>query len=349
MIEVIHKHLPRSAGQLNKLFEADSEIVDFHGKSLLYNLDEFSEEDLLRDEDPYVLGWNMAVGSISDILASGGKPKYYAHSLVMQDSWTKDYVEKLSLGIAEVLKEAGAAFIGGDFGTSKSWRYTGSVIGDLEGPPMLRSGAKIGDGIFITGPIGSGNVQAALVLYAENPLVKYLTGSWKNYFQLRSKEAEVIKQHSCCCIDTSDGVFNALSAISEMSRIGFVVGSLPYVKSGLLLAKALNVPKEMLFLGECGEYELLFTLSKEAEEEFINEVREKKLKFYKIGEVIEQGSKVLRNGGREINLVTYDLCARDFPEPKAYLRAVVNFFKGGQCETKSCYYRARTGHSHRDW
>lgn len=328
MIEGIHKHMPRSTSQLNKLFEADSEIVDFHGKSLLYNIDEFSEEDLFRDEDPYVLGWNMATGSISDILASGGKPKYYAHSLVIKNTWTKDYVEKLSLGISEVLKEVGVAFIGGDFGISKTWRYTGSVIGDLEGPPMLRSGAKVGDGIFVTGPIGRGNVEAALVLYAENPLVKHITGRWKNSFRLRSKEAEVIKRHSCCCIDTSDGVLNALNAISEMSKTGFVVGNLPYVKSGLLLAKALNVPKEMLFLSECGEYELLFTLSKEAEVEFLNEVEEKKLKFHKIGEVIEQGNKSLWERGWKIDFITYDLRARDYSDPKDYLRAVVHFLKG---------------------
>jgi len=328
MIEVIHKHMPRSESQLNNLFESDSEIINFNGKSLLYNIDEFSEEDLFRDEDPYVLGWNMATGSISDILASGGKPKFYAHSLVIQNSWTKDFVEELALGIADVLKEVGAAFIGGDFGSSKTWRYTGSVIGNLEGPPLLRSGAKVGDVIFITGPIGRGNVEAAIVLYSENRLVKYLSRRWKNAFPLRSKEAEIIKRHSCCCIDTSDGVFNALNAISEMSKTGFVVSHLPYVNSGLLLAKALNVPKEMLFLGECGEYELLFTLCKEAEVEFINEAQQQKLTFHKIGEVKEAGNKLLRERGQTIDLLRYDLRARDYADPKDYLRTVVNFLQG---------------------
>jgi len=325
MIEVSAKLMSRSASQLNKLFEADSEIVDFHGHGLLYTMDEFSEEDLIRDADPYVLGWNMAVGCISDILASGGNPKYYAHSLVIQDSWTKSYVEKLSLGIAQVLKDVGAAFIGGDFGTSKTWRYTGSVIGDLEGSAMLRSGAKVGDGIFVTGPIGSGNVEAALVLYAENPFVKLLTDRWKNSFRLRSKEVELIKRHSCCCIDTSDGVFNALNVISEMSQTGFVVDDLSYVRSGLLLAKALKIPKEVLFLGECGEYELLFTLSKKTEEGFLNEAQERKLKYYKLGEVKDQGTKLLWKKDQKVDLATYNLSARDFTDPKDYLRAVVKF------------------------
>ncbi|MHB8074106.1 thiamine-phosphate kinase [Desulfosporosinus fructosivorans] len=327
MIELINKHMPRSASQLNKLFESDSEIVQFQGKRLLYTMDEFSEEDLLRDNDPYVLGWNMAVGSISDILASGGKPKYYAHSLVIQKSWSQDYVSKLSQGIAQVLKEVGAAFIGGDFGTSKTWRYTGSVIGELEGEPLLRSGAKVGDGIYVTGPIGGGNIEAALVLYGKNPYIKHLTGHWKKPFQLRTKEAELIKRHSCCCIDTSDGIFNALNSISEMSETGFVVSDLPYIESGVFLAKGLNLPEEVLFLGECGEYELLFTLSKEGEEEFLNEAQAKKLKFYKLGEVKEQGSKSLWQKDREIDLAMYDLSARDFSDPKDYLRAVANFLK----------------------
>jgi thiamine-monophosphate kinase len=325
MIEIINKHMPRSANQLNKLYEADSEIIDFNGKRLVYNIDEFSEEDLLRDEEPHILGWNMAAGCISDILACGGKPEYYAHSLVMRNSWTKAYVEKLSMGIADVLKESGASFIGGDFGISGNWRYTGSVIGNLEGPPMLRSGAKAGDLIFISGEVGIGNLEAALKLYGGNPLVKNITGGWKNYFRLRGREAEFIKKYSSCCIDTSDGVFNALNAISEMSNTGFKIDSLPYAKGGLLLAKVLSIPKEVLFFGECGEYELLFTISKEACEEFYKESEAVELNFYKIGEIKEQGSKSLRAADREIDLTTYQLRARDYQDIKEYLRDINNF------------------------
>lgn len=327
MIRLINEHMPKSTNQLNKLFESDSEIIQFQGKRLLYTMDEFSEEDRLRDKDPYVLGWNMAVGSISDILATGGTPKYYAHSLVIRKSWSQDYVSKLSQGIAQVLKEVGAAFIGGDFGTSKTWRYTGSVIGELEGEPLLRSGAKVGDGIFVTGPIGGGNIEAALVLYAKNPYIKHLTGHWKKPFQQRFKEAELIKRHSCCCIDTSDGIFNALNSISEMSETGFVVSDLPYIESGVFLAKGLNLPEEVLFLGECGEYELLFTVSKEGEEEFLKEAQQKTLKFYKLGEIKDQSSKSLWQKDREIDLATYDLSARDYSDPKDYLRAVADFLK----------------------
>jgi len=325
MIEIINKYMPRSSNQLNKMFESDAEIIDFNAKRLVYNIDEFSEEDLLRDENPYVLGWNMTVGSISDILASGGRPMYYAHNLVIHNSWSKEYLRKLSLGIADALKEAGASFIGGDFGISETWRYTGSIIGHLEGPPMLRSGAKAGDLIFISGLIGLGNVEGALKLYSASPLIKNLTRRWKNYFRLRSKEAGFIKRYSNCCIDTSDGVFNALNAICEMSRTGFELGNLPYTKNGLLLAKALNIPKEGLFLGECGEYELLFTIRKEIAEEFLEQAKKLELKFYQIGEIKEQGNKLLCTVEQKIDLTTYNLRARDYQDTKEYLRDIINF------------------------
>ncbi|AET67674.1 thiamine monophosphate kinase [Desulfosporosinus orientis DSM 765] len=325
IIEMIHRHMPRSSSQENQLFESDSEIINVHGNRILFSMDDFSAEDLMRESDPYRLGWNMAAGSISDILASGGKPKFYAHSLVMQDSWSQDYVEKLTLGIAQVLREYGTAFMGGDLGISQSWRYTASVIGDLDGPPLLRSGANVGEGIYLSGRVGKGNVEAGLTLFGGNAFTKSLTDPWKNYFCLRSREAELINRYCRCCIDTSDGVFNALRAISEMSGTGFLVGGLPYAKGGLLLAKALKLPKELLFLGECGEYELLFTLAKDAENEFLRAAREQNLTFYRLGEVRKAGIQVLRGENREWDLSNYSLQARDYADPKDYLRKVIEY------------------------
>lgn len=332
MIELINGYLPRSAEQRNKLFEADAEIIGCRtgnfgllGENLLFSIDEFSEEDLLRDEDPYVLGWNMALGTIGDILAVGGTPRYYGHSLVIRNSWSKEYVAELSRGIAAVLEKTETAFLGGDLGISPIWRYTGSVIGELKGEPLLRSGAEPGDVIYVTGLIGGGNADAALKMYGNSPLFKRLVPRWKNSFSLRCREAGLIKKYSRCCIDTSDGVFNALQTISQLSGTGFTVGDLPYVKSGVFLAKALSMPVELLFLGECGEYELLFTLSKEKEEAFITEAKEKELKFYRLGKITEPGRKLLRGKDIVFDLADYNLRARDYPGPREYLREVVHF------------------------
>ncbi len=327
IISLISGVLPRSTQQINRLFEADSEVIRYRGGKLLYNIDEFSQEDLFRDDDPYTLGWNIAVGAISDILATGGTPLYYAHSLVVSKNWTEDYIKLFAAGIADVLKKAGVSFIGGDFGRSEIWRCTATVIGELEGEPLMRSGARAGDSIYISGRIGLGNIEAGLKLYADKKLLKKLTQPVKNRFALRMEEALMIKEYASSCIDTSDGVFNALNAISEMSNTGYIIDDLPYIKAGLLLAKALSMPRTLLFLGECGEYELLFTVRKEIEADFLNKAKENNLVYYKIGEVTERSVRVLNEDGKKYGLSNLNIRARDFDFPKEYLNGLTAFLK----------------------
>ncbi len=299
LIESLIKGMPRSKAQLNKPFESDSEILEFCGSKLLFNTDEFSSEDLFVDNDPYILGYNIAVAAISDIYASGGTPLYYAHSLTINEMFTDKYIREFYNGIADVLKLTDTAFIGGDFGRAEAWRCCVSVIGTSE-RPILRSGAKAGDVIYITGKIGSGNIQAAAKIHNINIV--------KTKFNLRRKEAEQLRQHVTSCIDTSDGVFNGINMIAQMSNTGFTIYDLPYSKAGIILSKILRLPKEMLFFCECGEYELLFTAPPNI-----------KLPFYKIGEVTS-GEKLLN--GKDISKM--NMSAREFENPKDYLKAVKN-------------------------
>jgi len=297
LIEQLIRNMPRSNKQLNKPFESDSEILEFTGKKLLYSMDEFSSEDLFMINDPFVLGHNIAVATISDIYASGGIPLFYAHSLTINESFTEKYLEKFYKGVAAVLSTANTAFIGGDFGKAECWRCCASVIGSTE-RPILRSTAKPGDIIYITGEIGAGNVQAAAELFH----VKVA----KIKFKLRSQEAQRISQVASSCIDTSDGAYNAINTISDMSGVGFALDFLPYMKAGSILAKILGLHKEMLFFCECGEYELLLTAPPEIS-----------LPFHRIGRITTHG-KTLH--GKDIS--KFNISAREFKNPKDYLKAV---------------------------
>lgn len=49
--------------------------------------------------------------------------------------------------------------------------------------------------------------------------------------------------------------------------------------------------------------------------------------FYKLGEIEKQGIKSLWERNREIDLRTYDIQARDYTDPKDYLRRIVNFLR----------------------
>jgi len=289
VIEIINEIMPRSSLQVNKPFETDSEVIEHENGYLLFSTDEFSAEDMLVENDAFVLGHNIAVGTLSDIYASGGVPKYYAQSLTINEMFTPKYLRDFHEGVAAVLRQADVAFIGGDFGKSPLWRCTSSAIGFAE-KALRRSGAKVGDAVYITGDIGAGNMQALKI---------------KTSFTLRNAEAEVIRQHATSCIDTSDGLWNAISLIAAQSGVGYELRDLPYDPAGLRLSKDLGYPKEMLFFCEGGEFELLFTSPLE-------------LPFRKIGRITER-SKTL--DGRDIS--AFDISAREFERVEDYVKAVM--------------------------
>lgn len=319
--------MPKSEYQLNRVFESDGEIFELNGSRVLFSMDEFSEEDMFREHDPFTLGWNLAVGAVSDILACGGRPLFYAHSMIIKDKWDEEFIKSFSTGVASVLKKCQIGFLGGDFGKSKIWHYTGAVIGMLEGKPLLRRGAQPGDGIYLSGEIGAGNLEAFLKLYSEKTGVGKFSRLVKNRFPLRIKEAEHMKKYAHAAMDTSDGVFNALNSLSEMSGTGYEVGDLPYHKTGRTHAKLFKIPKTLLFLGECGEYELIFTVGPEDEENFLQGAREQELKFYKIGRVTDKGSRVLYEGTRKIDLSRLEIRARDFGDIEKYIQRLISFIR----------------------
>jgi thiamine-monophosphate kinase len=325
MIEMINGMFPQSERRMSKCFEADAEMISFDDKKLLFTIDEFSAEDMLRDDDPFNLGWNIAAGAISDIYACAGKPLFYAHAMAVSDEWNEDFIKKFSQGIAAVLKETGTVFMGGDLGKSDRWRYTAAVIGQPI-KSINRKGSAVGDSIYISGKIGAGNVDAALKIYADDPRFKMIASVLRHRFPLRIKESGLIGEYATSCIDTSDGVLNALNALADINGVGYEIGQLPYVDIGSLGAVAVSLPKELLFLGEAGEYELLCTIPLKDEQVFLDVARQKGVTFYKIGKVVH-ASRTLDEGQRSIDLSKLHIRARDFDQHREYLECLMGYLK----------------------
>ncbi|MDP2924463.1 MAG: AIR synthase related protein [Candidatus Omnitrophota bacterium] len=326
IIEMITGMFPESKQHLNKCFESDAEVISFADKRLLFTIDEFSSEDMFRDNDPYFLGWNVAAGGISDISACAGIPLFYGHAMVVSTAWNKDFIKKFTQGVADVLKKTDTAFIGGDFGKAKDWRCTAVVIGKAGNKLLSRKGAAVGDKIYLSGKIGLGNLEAAFKFYSHDKRLKIVSTIVKSKFPLRLKESVFISDYATCCIDTSDGVFNALNILAEINSIGYEIRDLPYIDIGSFGASAISLPKELLLLGEAGEYELLFTIRPSDEQVFIKRAKQEGFSFYKIGKFIES-SRVLFDRNRLIDLSGLHVRARDFDDRKEYLEYLINYLK----------------------
>jgi thiamine-monophosphate kinase len=369
--ELLSAALP--SGRLNDCFESDAEVVRLNGAECLFTTDEFSAEDLFREGDAHLLGWNIAAGAISDIYACGGQPLYYAHALTVAEGWDAAYLGRFAGGVREVLEATGARFIGGDCGRSKVWRCTASVLGACNGPPVLRRGAAAGDAVYLSGPVGAGNVEAALRLVegrsaeAEGSGRRSLrqgsglpnpSGSARSSprrraggsgasrrlgrllgegaarmgpglgaalrLPVRRQESALMRRYASACIDTSDGVWAALNALADLNGCGYAVADLPYLAGGLDLCRKVSLPKTLLFLGECGEYELLFTLRPEREEAFVAAARESGCAFYRLGSM-RPAARTLCEDGRTTDLASLCIQARDYATPEEYLETVLRW------------------------
>ena len=308
-------------------FETDACTFRAGEQEWLFTTDEFSAEDNFRSSNGSVLGWNLAAATISDILAAGGVPLFYGHSVTIQYDWDERFIDGLSNGISNCLRESGAEFLGGDLGMSDLWRYTGTAIG-RKLASLSRKGAEEGDVVYMTGVPGAGNLEAALKLYSEYKPLKPFLGMVTVTFPLRIKEAALIRKFANCCIDSSDGLFRALMDLTRISQKGFMVSNIPYQSQGQFACKLLGKPVEILFLGECGEYELVFTVSKDREAAFLAEARTNGLEFSKLG-LITAEKQIIQNNHKLIDLSGYSIFARNYENVEDYIREVVHFIEDG--------------------
>jgi thiamine-monophosphate kinase len=193
-------------------------------------------------------GWKSVAAAVSDIAAMGGDP---GHALVTVAAPPGVDVRQLYEGI----KEAAAAFrcpvVGGDLTNSDALVVTVAVTGHCATRPVLRSGARPGDLIWVTGPLGASS--AGLRLYRtlapagppgwaarlSEPERQALLSAHARP-QARLKEGRAARvAGATAMIDVSDGLGADLSHLAEMSGVGIRLDSVP-VAAGATMDDAFN-------------------------------------------------------------------------------------------------------------
>src|SRR6185312_17364093 len=106
---------------------------------------------------PYLLGHKAITVSLSDIAAVGARPLWSLISIgVPEDVWETDFVERLYDGLLDLANRYGVQLIGGDTSrTTENIVIDSIVTGECAvGMSVMRSGARPGDQIFVTGSLG---------------------------------------------------------------------------------------------------------------------------------------------------------------------------------------------------
>jgi thiamine-monophosphate kinase len=101
---------------------------------------------------PEDVGYKAVAVNVSDVAAMGGSPRFVLVSGATPDPET---ALRLFEGVMEACEEFGVYPIGGDTTRAGALTADVAILGELSSPPVLRSGAKAGDSLAVTGELGA--------------------------------------------------------------------------------------------------------------------------------------------------------------------------------------------------
>ena len=225
------------------------------GHELLITTD-FSLEDVhfRRDWHPAeCVGPRCLARGLSDIAAMGGEPLAAFLSLALPASLEQRWVDGFLRGLMKLAKRFNVPLAGGDIAQSPAGVLADIVVvGSVpQRKALLRSGAKAGDALYVTGSLGGS--AAAIEQMRAGKKLRPAQNRAHFFPEPRIAVGRPLRQRhlASACIDLSDGLSTDLSHICEESGVGAVIyaESIP-VEPGATLDLALHG-------GE--DYELLFT------------------------------------------------------------------------------------------
>jgi thiamine-monophosphate kinase len=104
---------------------------------------------------PFDIGWKAMAVNLSDIAGKGGRPLWALIGLALPAPVDPAEVEALYEGMRQAAAPHGVAIVGGDTSVSpRGWFVNVTLLGEHLGAPKLRSAAKPGDAVAVTGTLG---------------------------------------------------------------------------------------------------------------------------------------------------------------------------------------------------
>ncbi len=240
---------------------------------------------VLAEVGPRRVGRKAMSANLSDIAAMAGTPTAAVVSAVLPRGAGRSLAAELYLGLRDVADVFGVSIVGGD---TNSWDgplvISVTALGEAgERGAVRRSGARPGDWLFVTGPLG-GSI-----------LGRHLD------FTPRVREAQALhlaaELHAM--IDVSDGLAADLNHVCEESRCGAVLNAeaIPIAPAAVELSRTSGKTPLEHALGDGEDFELVFAVSPEDGEKLLRDPPVPGLA--KIGECVEAELWIESAGRRE--------------------------------------------------
>jgi thiamine-monophosphate kinase len=255
---------------------------------------------------PRDLGHKALAVSLSDVAAMGARPRFCLLSVgVPRALWRGRFLEEFYRGVRALARLHGVRLIGGDTSRTPAGVVIDSiVVGEARrGRVLMRSGARPGDQIFVTGTLGG---AAAGLKILEGRARARLAKATRSLARRQLRPAPRVewgallgeKRLATALIDLSDGLSSDLAHVCRESGVGARVEAALLPVEPSLKSAGLSEDEALTLALDGGEdFELLFTAGPRAASKLPREVGG--VPVTRVGEVTRERGKVrLVSGGR---------------------------------------------------
>jgi thiamine-monophosphate kinase len=234
------------------------------------------------------IGAKIAIANLADIYAMGGTPKFLTVAISAPADEDVSYLLNLARGIESVAAEFEVSVVGGDLVGGSSLAISITAFGAVE-RPVLRSNAKVGDKVFLTGSVGKS--LAGLLLLSKGLATP--TSPDVRVFQRPEFTPQILFEFGLekvnALMDVSDGLLSDLPKIAKASGVGinltFSESELSYL---MPLSERVGISPLELFLRSGEEHSFIAVVSAERH-------REVPKQWIMLGEVVV-GSEITYHG-----------------------------------------------------
>jgi len=289
------KSVIRGIGDDCCVFSTSGEIATLLTTDMLVEKIHF----LLGTISPYQLGRKSLAVNMSDIAAMGGTPREAVISIAVPDTVDLAFLDDFYEGMKSIAEEFEVNLLGGDTTSSPEHLVVNvALVGEARVDEILyRSGAEVGDVIFLTGPVGSSAAGLDILLKKREVDEEDLVEAHHDPYP-HVKEGRIIASMKVAnsLIDVSDGVAADLNHICTESKLGAVIEEemIPTTEAFRAYCKRFNEDANHLSLHVGEDYVLLGTVPAQAEADLREALRSQDCEFYPIGRTVSDAGLKLQ-------------------------------------------------------
>jgi thiamine-monophosphate kinase len=246
---------------------------------------------------PAQIGWYLVAVNLSDIAAAGARPLGFVAALALPRDTELEVLKGIARGMDECARQFGIAVVGGDTKESGEMTLAGTALGRVpKSRILLRSGAKPGDIVVVTGDLGRAG-WASRALSDPGRRAEALELLMRPY--PRVEEGMFFSESGAVtsCMDISDGLGTTVYQVSQASKVSFVIDydAIPLYR-GVKDADRKTIEELALYYG--GDFELLATVNPDRLTALLEKYRqakglEERHKLTVIGKVESKGGNRL--------------------------------------------------------